>query len=575
MKVNFTSALSGAGALAIAGGLLLAGASAASAAAPTYEPDPNSVGTVTLYDASGAQLTSGSLSTHPFATYYAGSGGATPHAPANSKATPLAYIPQDGVNPASWSGDSLGPSTTYGTAASAAYPAPLTGSANAIAKAGSTDFSMDDILNEFTLSSSLNPNVVEIRVATGNNGEYYNMDVKVDTTAGTWTQVYPVVAAKVGTAISAITASPASPAPSSTTSVNLTATLSATDSTHPAGSVHLFDGTTDLGAATLNAGTGAISATATVATSGSYGFKFVYTASGNYNNSSSAVLAYSVTGPAAATTTVVSGPTTGTVGTPVTYTAAVSASSGTPTGSVQFTVDGSNLGAPVSVANAASTGVQYTPADTSPHVIKASYTPASGANFSGSSDTTGITLTATAAANAPDPQTVTVTVPAGSLVISTPYTPANPLDLGTLKLAADGTSLSTTPVNFGDPSANAAADPGNGPTASTTNGVTVTDTRPGSTGWSASASTSDFTSGTNSIDGNDLAFTGVTPKYLSGNHVTSVTTNDISAFKTPKSFASTTQGPGTVNIYGKMGLSNVSTSTLPGTYTATVTFTIV
>jgi len=71
------------------------------------------------------------------------------------------------------------------------------------------------------------------------------------------------------------------------------------------------------------------------------------------------------------------------------------------------------------------------------------------------------------------------------------------------------------------------------------------------------------------------SFTGVTPKYIAGNAIQSgVVTNDITAFKTKKAFATTTKGPGTVDITGTMTLT-APTSTKPGLYTATVTFTIV
>ncbi len=580
MTTRISSVLGGVGALAIAGGLLIAGASAASAAPPTFEPDPNAVGTVGLYDASGNQLTSGSLDSHPVATYFAASGAATTGSPSNPKATPYAYIPQDGVNPANWSGDTLGPSTSFGTTVSSSYPGALANSANAIAKAGSTDFSLNDILAEFTPTSTLNPNVVEIRVYTGNAAAYYDMDVKVDTTANTWTQVYPTVAAKVSTSISAISATPATPAPSGTTSVALSATLSAADASHPGGTVHLFDGTTDKGAATLDPTTGAISATATVADGGNYSYTFVYTAAGNYTGTTSPALAYHVKGAASATSIVTGGSPIGTVGTPQQVTATVSGISVAGAGKVQFTLDGANLGAAVPVDATGAASQTYTPADASAHTIKSSFIPTDPTVYAPSSDATGITITASAPANAPDPQNVDVVVPAGSLVISTPYTPAHPFHLGTMALSADGSSLSTAPVKFGDPAAPAATDPGTldaSVTASTSNGVTITDTRPGSTGWAASASTTDFVNGANSIDGNDLSFSNVAPKYLAGNALQagSVTTYDITKFKTPQKFAETTHGPGTVNITGTMSLTGVPTSTKPGTYTATVTFTIV
>jgi hypothetical protein len=250
-----------------------------------------------------------------------------------------------------------------------------------------------------------------------------------------------------------------------------------------------------------------------------------------------------------------------------------------PAGTVQFTLDGTNVGSAVTLVNGVAS-FQYTPADTAPHTIKAAFTPTNAALFNPSSDTTGVTVTASAPANPPDPQNFTVTVPAGSLVISTPYTAAHPFNLGTLVLNGAGTQYATVPVAFGTNAA-AGTDPGNldtNPTASLTNGVTITDTRANSHGWTASAQTTNFVDGGgHSIDGNGLSFTGVTPKYLTGNNLQAgdVTTNDITAFSTAaKSFATTAKGPGTVDIYGMMSLV-APTSSVAGTYTATVTFTIV
>ncbi|MCW2524850.1 MAG: hypothetical protein JWO63_3185, partial [Frankiales bacterium] len=351
----------------------------------------------------------------------------------------------------------------------------------------------------------------------------------------------------------------------------------------------------DLGPATLDAATGAITATATVANSTSYNYTFVFTPTGNYNPSTSVALPYSVNGPAAVTTTTVSGPTATTVGSAITLHADVK--SGSPAtavpagaGSVQFAVDGTNVGSPVPVT-ATGADFSYSPTavpSTGSANVTATFTAAAGQNYSASVDITGVTVAVTAPAYNPDPQTVVVTVPTGTLVISTPYTAANPFNLGSMALNAAGTGLSAS-APFGSPETTApgATDPGAIPAgttgtpaaALTNNGVTITDTRPGSTGWTASAQTSNFDGpGANAtpIPGDNLSFTGVTPKYVSGNALQtgSVTTNDITAFHTAKkSFATTTHGPGTVDIYGNLGLT-APTSTLPGLYTATVTFTI-
>ncbi|UQX88398.1 Ig-like domain-containing protein [Jatrophihabitans telluris] len=270
----------------------------AAGGAPSYEPDSNAVGTVTLYDAAGAVVTSGSLSAKPFATYFAASGGTTPGAPPNPKATPLAYIPQDGVNSANWSGDTLGPSTAYGTSASAGYPGPLKSSAHAIAKASATDFSMNDILAEFTPGSTANPNVIQIRVATGNPGSFYTADVHVDTAAGTWTQVYPSVLTQTSTSL---VATP------SAASVGGSTTLKATISPAVAGSVQFYDGGTALGApVTVSGGVASTSVAITTAGTHTYQAHFIPTDAATYATSDGTTTV-SVAKQATSTTFTVSG----------------------------------------------------------------------------------------------------------------------------------------------------------------------------------------------------------------------------------------------------------------------------
>jgi hypothetical protein len=218
MKLSIKSALTGVTALAVAGGALLVSAGAASAAAPTFEPSQGEVGTLSFYDASGNQITSGNLDAAPFATYYVGSGGATPTstAPANTKATVYFRIPQDGVDARNWNGDQLTGAATYGAAASASYPAPLTGSPNAIGKGAASDIPLGTFLPDWTLGSTLNPNVVQIRVTTGNVDEYYAADIVVDQVNHTWTQTYPAPS---------ITTVPGAPTAVSATARNASALL--------------------------------------------------------------------------------------------------------------------------------------------------------------------------------------------------------------------------------------------------------------------------------------------------------------------------------------------------------------
>jgi hypothetical protein len=600
-------AVAGLASFAIVGGGLFLGADAAHAAPGTVDPaissDANAQGTILFFNAAGARIYSGSLSS--LTGDYAVASSATTKTGTNKAslfaASPDHTKPDSSLwNSAGLTAASIWPVTTPASVVAASGPGVPVVHVTAAGDGSIGGFYAGSI-NDTTTGYN---NIVQVRMEDSGPGKqadlpFWQADVYVDTVAGTWTQLYPAPPTLVNTAISAITAAPVSPAPAGTTSVALSATLSASDSTHPAGAVELFNGATDVGPATLNAATGAITATATVANSTSYSYTFAFTPSGDYAPATSAALAYTVNGPAAVTTTTVSGPTATTVGSAVTLHADVKSGS-TPAsvpagaGSVQFAVDGVNVGAPVLVT-ATGADFSYNPTavpSTGNATITATFTPAAGQNYTTSADTTGVTVAVTAPAYNPDPQTVVVTVPTGTLVISTPYTAANPFNLGTMALNPAGTGLSAS-APFGVPdtgtgtTAPAATDPGAIPAnttgtpaaALTNNGVTITDTRPGSTGWTASAQTSNFDGpGANAtpIPGDNLSFTGVTPKYISGNALQtgSVTTTDISAFHTAKkSFATTTHGPGTVDIYGNLGLT-APTSTLPGLYTATVTFTI-
>jgi hypothetical protein len=565
-------------ALAMGGGMVLA-ASPASAAAPGWEPDPNSNGTLSFYNAAGKQVTSGSNLNHLFD--YALASSTEDPAGFHKANIAFAYPDHTQADPINWFVNGSSAATNYPNAAA---PAPLnaTGSTPLVTVAP-TEMNLIAAKGGATLDTTAGfVNIVQIRVTQSSGTGYWAGDISFNTTNGTWRQVYAVAANTTSTVVSA------APSPGTTgQNVTLTATVQTGDLQPGAGTVQFRDGATAIGAPQTVNGSGVATFVTNALSQSTHTINADFTpadtsaATGQVASTGSTSETINAPAPADSTTTAVTGSTTGTVGSGQQITATVSDTTTPatkPAGTVQFTIDGVNAGSPVTLVNGVGT-FQYTPTNTSAHTIKASYTPANPALFNASADAVGITVTATAPANAPDPQNLTVSVTAGTLVISTPYTAAHPLSLGTLQLNGAGTQYATTPVAFGT-SATAGADPGNldaNPAASVTNGVTITDTRAGSPGWTASAQTTDFTSGGNSIDGNGLSFTGVTPKYITGNHLQApnVTTNDITAFKTlAKSFATTTVGPGTVNVYGNMSLV-APTSTVAGTYTATVTFTIV
>jgi hypothetical protein len=220
---------------------------------------------------------------------------------------------------------------------------------------------------------------------------------------------------------------------------------------------------------------------------------------------------------------------------------------------------------------------------TGQHYIAAKFTPTDPTAFAGSTTTAGVLYTATAPAVTPDPQPLQVTVPAGSLTITTPYTATNPFNLGTAALDPSQ-GFFTASAQFG-----ATSDTGSG-----YSGVTVTNTRAGDSGWNAYAQVTNFTQtgGTGVINAQNLAFTSVSPAYVSGDAISAtnpITTTNVTSSSVyapaatgqdglatvPHLFASKAAAggdTGTVGIYGTLTL-RAPSSTPAGTYGAVLTFT--
>jgi len=209
------------------------------------------------------------------------------------------------------------------------------------------------------------------------------------------------------------------------------------------------------------------------------------------------------------------------------------------------------------------------------HNLVAQFTPADPATYV-TSTSSPVVFTATQPAVAPASQGVQVSVPAGTLTITTPYSSANPFELGTAVLNADATTF-TASAPFGS-------------TTNPSQGVTVTDTRAGDQPWTASATVTNFVDpNSDVVNAQNLSFTGVTPSYLNGNALQAgsvVTTNLTSAggyapgatgsdglAGGPHVFATAAAGAGSVYIDGVLTLV-APTSTPAGVYTATLTFTV-
>jgi hypothetical protein len=159
-----------------------------------------------------------------------------------------------------------------------------------------------------------------------------------------------------------------------------------------------------------------------------------------------------------------------------------------------------------------------------------------------------------------DEQTVIVEIPVGVITITTPYTPANPLDLGVAVLD-QGTSTYSASALF--------------------DRVTISDTRAGDLGFQASIVAGPFTSATDSFPGSHTGFTDVTAVQVPGNalQATDVATVDTPAVTpgigAPRVFATYAPGLGlgSVEVTATLGMDDVPTSVQPGLYQSTVTFT--
>ena len=314
--------------------------------------------------------------------------------------------------------------------------------------------------------------------------------------------------------------------------------------------VAVAGGTAALTTSNLNAGTHSLTA------------EFTPTSTA-FNASASTAVSYVVnTAPATPTTTAlaVSPAGTATQFSPVQFTATVApAAAG---GSVKFqdTVGGTTTTLATVPVTAGSATYSTSSLGTGAHSFSATFVPANPAIFLGS-DSLALPYTIGAFAGVTASEDITTTVEAGALVISVD----NPhVTLPSPVLNANGDLLTTT---------------------GKINPVTLTDTRAGNPGWSASGQITDFTDGgTHLINGQNL---GWTPNVIDKSQAQTVTAGSpvapaagaapgdagTAGLKSSRSLASGT-GLGTAHFGADLAL-NVPTSTVAGTYTATLTLTAI
>ncbi len=200
--------------------------------------------------------------------------------------------------------------------------------------------------------------------------------------------------------------------------VILTATVTAEGGGTPMGTVTFKDGAVVLSSSTLNGGQARC--TNSTLSLGSHSFTAVFVGNTGFNGSDTTTSPLTLTvGQASTTTTVTSSANPSVLGQSVTFTATVGAmapGAGTPTGTVQFSIDGSAWGLPVSLSGSKASSSSISSLALAGHTVTASFNGDS--NFTGS-DNTASPLTQIV--NKPSP-TITITSSKNPASVGDPVT---------------------------------------------------------------------------------------------------------------------------------------------------------
>jgi hypothetical protein len=614
MKGTFRSlAIGAAAAVTIAGFGVLAGGGAAFAAGgggptPPWEASvsPAPDGFITFYNAEGQVVTGGSITASGLGAYAVAST-PVPGGLGYTKATLLIKTPVNGENPGLWSGEQISSSTNYPNTSA---PAPIGTTTNPVETNGGGDTSVSQYVAAFpntdTSTTDGYAGLYDVRLEVSGGGlpaltSYWDTVISVNTTAGTWSVDYPDYTQNTTTSL---TATPPSPQTAPASSITLNAAV--TPAADAVGTVSFWSGSTQIGTTQTVTGTGGNTAQVTTtppftapSTTTPYVAIFTPAVGSSDVGSASSTLNYTVQAPLDATSTTLACALCGGAAGPVTFTGTVSDTTNPGTtitaGTVSLFDNGSTTQfASGSVGSGGAFSIPFTYASAGSHSVVATFTPASGASVAGSSSSpVTFTEAAPSCTTCNDVQTIEGTVPAGTISVSTPYTPSNPLNLGTLQLTPSGTYFT----------ASASLDPNAGdvPTAgqypdSTFDGITVVDTQSGDLPWTVSAAASSLSDGTGHangvISGENVGLTGLTPVFVPGNAIVAgdVTLTNQAAATPPVSPTDagsaglgggiahiiandTLQPDGTVGINGTVTL-NAPTSTEAGVFVGTITFTI-
>src|SRR5215469_6028537 len=584
MKLNLRRMIASGSMLAIIGGVLAGTASMASAATtPPWEPDPNALGSLTFFNSSGQVVTSGTNLAHLFDYAEA----STPDATAGTKATLTFAAPVPSTPTGSFTSQQESASTNFPNTAA---PAPLNSTANPVVTLAAGDANLAAFIQANTPQTAPGfANVFQVRlitsgaggVGTVGAGTYWEDDILVNPTTGSWSIEFP---AQVTATTTTLSANPA------TATVGVSDTLTATESPAAPGTMDFKDGTTDLGSVAVN-GSGVATMATTFTTAGSHSLTAAFTPTDPTSFSgSTGNLSLTVNPAATPTSTALAVSQSGTTGSDVSMSATVT-SSGSPVtaGTVSFFDNGSStaLNSSPVTPNASGVASLDIPAGLSAgsHSIIAVFTPTNVTQFESSQSAPQQFILQAPQAGAcaqPGSQCTSVsnieaTIPVGTLVISTPYTAANPLNLGNLTLNSALTQYS-----------------GSAPFSN----IQVVDTRSGDLPWTISALASNLTDGGthtgSTICAQNVGLTALSSTAGSGFTGTVTTTNNPAANPavapgttgcpaaagglhgaggTAVTVATATVGLGTDTVNGTLTL-NAPVSTESGLFTGTITFTV-
>jgi hypothetical protein len=584
VKLRRSVAIAGLAGVAMAAGLALVGGGTAYAATtPPWEPDPGAVGTIAFYDASGNQITSGSINSQPFAAYAVAS---TTVRAGDTQADLRFAQPNPNASTALWSKDDPGGFTPYPLTTGPANIQTLS-QTHPVASGATTDLALSDETAAFPntdpsgagcayastpagCTNTAYQNVYQWRLVTSSGASqssaYASADILVNPSAGTWTQLFPAVASATSTALTSS---------QNPTVTGTSVTLTATESPATAGSVQFKDGSSNIGSPAAVNGSGVATLNTSFSTTGAHSLSAVFTPTDTSIAPSTGTFTETVNPPATPTTTNLSVTQDGTAGHDVKLVATVSPT--TAPGSLSFTDNGTAVpGTPTQAPAGTYTLDLPSGLAAGGHSIVAKFSPTDVTQFQASQSQPQSFVLQPAATGAcaqtgsscTDTQSIQVTVPVGTLTISTPYTSSSPLVLPDMQLTTNATMLTT-----------------NAPFQN----IVVTDTRSGNLPYQVTALASPLTAGAGkTINAENVGLTGLAGVGSSGYAGNTVTHDNAAASppvlasdtgsaglggSTPHDAIDTDHGLGTLTLNGTLTI-NAPTSTLNGIYGGTITFTV-